>query len=127
MKVLALMAVLSANTGAATAQDVTRCKLEYTCVNVDACQTTKTGLGVDFDFVTLPDNQLRFDLGDDSLPLLKVQQVTDDLMTAHGWDSDRSASYTFSLFADGIVAYTTHVFVGKGISLTGLGRCEVNS
>ncbi|EEE38577.1 hypothetical protein RKLH11_2419 [Rhodobacteraceae bacterium KLH11] len=30
------------------------------------------------------------------------------------------------MFADGIVAYTTHVFVGKGISLTGLGRCEVN-
>ncbi|MES0827327.1 hypothetical protein [Ruegeria sp. SCP11] len=46
-------------------------------------------------------------------------------MTAHGSDETRSASYTFSIFADGIVAYTTHTFVGKGISLTALGRCDV--
>ncbi len=127
MKVLFLAAVLSAVTGASAAQEVTKCKLEYTCANINACQSTKTGHGVDFTFALLPDNELRLDLGGDELPLLKVQQVTDDLMTAHGWDSDRSASYTFSLFADGIVAYTTHAFVGKGISLTGLGSCEVNN
>lgn len=123
---LFLTVVLSAVTSAVAAQEVTKCKLEYTCANIDTCQSTKTGQGVDFEFEILPDNELRLGLGDGGLPLLKVQHVTDDLMTAHGWDSTRSASYTFSLFADGIVAYTTHVFVGKGISLTGLGRCEVN-
>ena len=101
--------------------------MDYTCANIAACQSTKTGLGVAFKFEILPDNQLRLDLGNGELPLLQVEQVSEDLMTAYGWDSTRSASYSFSLFADGIVAYTTHVFVGKGISLTGLGRCETNN
>ncbi|WP_170413261.1 hypothetical protein [Ruegeria atlantica] len=82
---------------------------------------------MDFEFEKLDSDRLRIDLGGRGLPHLKVVQVSEDLMTAHGWDEDRSASYTFSVFADGIVAYTTHVFTGKGISLTGLGRCKVNN
>ncbi|WP_299660388.1 hypothetical protein [uncultured Ruegeria sp.] len=109
------------------AGELTKCTFEYTCAKTRPCQTTKTGDGVDFADEKLPGNQLRIDLGDDGLPLLNVVQVSDDLTTAYGWSEDRSASYTFSAFSDGIVAYTTHVFTGIGISLTALGRCEVKN
>ena len=111
--------------GAASAQETTKCKFEFTCANTHPCQTTKTDLGVNFEYKILPESQLRIDLGDGDLPVLKIVRVSEDLTTAHGWDATRSAAYTFSVFADDIVAYTTHTFVGKGISLTAFGRCEL--
>lgn len=104
MKALSSSVILALAATQSLAQDVTKCTLEFTCANTRPCQSTKTGVGVNFEFEKLPDNRLRFDLGDGGPPLLNVVQVSDDLMTAYGWNEDRSAFYTFSVFSDGIVA-----------------------
>ena len=110
--------------GMGSAQEISKCRFDYTCANITPCQPAKAGQGDGFELEMLSNENVRLDLGGKELPLLKAQKVSDDLMTAHGWDTARSTSYTLSLFADGMVAYTTHTFVGQGVSLTSLGRCE---
>ena len=123
---IASAAALMLMSNAAAAGETKRCLLEYTCANINACQTPKSGKGLEFEYEILAEDKLRLNLGRNGLPVLNLRRISQDLMTAYGWDPTRSTSYTFSVFGDGMVAYTTHSFVGRGVSLTGFGRCEVN-
>ncbi|GGH17930.1 hypothetical protein SAMN05444007_11741 [Cribrihabitans marinus] len=107
--------------GMGLAGEVTKCVMDYTCVNTAPCKPTP----MEFEFETLPDNELRLDLGGESVPILKVMEASTDLMSAHGLNREKPTAYAFSLFSDGMFAYSTHTFVDQGVSLTSLGHCEV--